>query len=95
MKINDKYEIKETLYGYEMIRQTVVIDAKTKQPKHGKDRTYYGTMEQALIGFVNHSIGDPETLDDLEMKVVSIRDLIASLKSDIIAERGVIRSARP
>ena len=61
----------------------------------GFDERFYETMDQALVGFLNHSIGDPETLDDLKAKVMSIRALIAELKHDIISERGDIRSIKP
>ena len=95
MKLNKNFEIKETLHGYKLIKQITVMDKKTKQPKPGTDETFYGTMEQALIGFLRYSTGDPETLDELRVKVMSIRDEIASLRNDIISERGEIRSVRP
>ena len=95
MKLNNKYEIKEIPYGYKMIEQITVKDFKTKKPKKGTAQTFYGTMDQALVGFLNQSIGDPETLDELRAKVVSIRELIVSLRTEIIAERGIIRSVKP
>lgn len=41
------------------------------------------------------TIKDPETLDELKVKVMSIRDLIVSLKAEIRQERGIIRNVKP
>lgn len=95
MKINNTFEIKKISGGYKLIKQIKVRDKETKELKNGTDITFYGTMDQALVGFVNHSIGEPETLDDLQVKVKSIRGEIASLKAEIKAERGIIRSVTP
>ncbi len=95
MKLNDKFEIQEIPYGYKLIKQVKVKDFKTRELKDGTDITFYGTMEQALVGFLDSSIEGPETLDKLKVKVKSIRDEIVSLKAEIIAERGIIRSVKP
>jgi hypothetical protein len=95
MKLNDKCEIKKTKYGYTLFRAVRNMNPKTKKMVDGLDETYYSTMDQALIGFVNHSIGCPETIDELKVKIISIRDLIVSLREDIISQRGDIRSVKP
>ena len=94
MKLNNKFEIKEIPFGYRLEKEVIRINKETKESYKDTEDHYYGTMEQALVGFVNHSIEDPETLDELKVKVESIRELIVSLKAEIVAERGVIRDDR-
>ena len=80
MKLNDTFKIKEIRGGYELQKKTVVTDKDTQKPKHGMVKFYYGTMNQALIGFLNHSMGDPDNLDALEIR---IKEIIQEIKTAI------------
>lgn len=80
MILNDTFKIKEIKGGYELQKTIIVTDKENHKPKNGMLKYYYGTMHQALIGFLNHSIGDPDTLDDLDVRV---KEIIQEIKTAI------------
>ncbi len=80
MILNDTFSIKQRSGGYELHKKIIVTDKETLKPKVGKVKFYYGNMNQALIGFLNHSMGDPDTLEDLNVRV---KEIIQEIKTAI------------
>lgn len=62
MKLNDKYSIENEAHGFSLVEKTeikVMKDGKeTGKFKEGSKKLYYGTVYQALQGFLTVSVDD-------------------------------------
>jgi len=73
MKLNEKYSIEKEANGFSLIEKTSVEvtkdGRKTGELKDGQDKRSYGTVYQALKGFLKLSVDEAEEVDEITIKV--------------------------
>lgn len=73
MKLNDKYSIEKDGQGFTLIEKTIVNTRKdgklTGETRDGQSKRFYGTVYQALQGFLS------VTVDDSIQKDIDLEDL--------------------
>jgi len=79
--------------SYVLIQRVDVKDNITCIIKNKYIKFYYGDIEQALRGYLTHSIELPETLMELRTQVWTLAEEIELIKRTI--ERPKLRKARP
>ncbi len=75
MKLNERFSIEREKYGVILVETVSGKDNKGNDKEKKKNR-YYGTLYQALIGFLNNNIDNSEDIDDITVKVKKTLDII-------------------
>jgi hypothetical protein len=90
MKLNEKYSIEKDGAGFALVEKTVIntkVDGKfTGETRDGKNKRFYGTVYQALQGFLSITVNSSESLDGIRDNVLLTIDLIDMAKDKIKRE---------
>ena len=94
MKLTNIYSIEEESHGFSLVEVTdigVTKDGKkTGEIKHGAKKRYYGTVYQALQGFVDvcvdESLHVSEVMTNVEWALMAIHELKDKIKEEFCIE---------
>jgi len=89
MKLNEKYSISENAHGYTLEEKTVISTKKdgkfTGEKRSGVKQRFYGTLYQALQGFlvINSQEAECESMFGLRDSIVRTLDILGNAKESI------------
>lgn len=93
IKLTDTYLIAEEANGFSLVKRSIAVDkdgnvkrSDTGDFKYKEDKKYYGTVYQALTGFLMTCVDNSGSLDDVETKVKACMKIIDRAEAEIKAK---------
>lgn len=94
MKLDYKYSIEKEAHGFSLVEATVVETMKDGKKtgifKDGQKKSFYGTVYQALQGFLVVASQDVDEISELNKSIGETMDMLKMAKEEIKKEFSIV-----